>query len=54
MIKLVIKHTEIAALEDIKKGIQFVGKSGVLSSKQFKDFGEVELSDVRAHFLKHF
>ena len=43
--KLVIRYTEIAVLEDMKKGIKFCSKLGVLLSELFKDCGKFELSE---------
>jgi len=40
-----ISCTEIAALENMEKSIEFFRKNRILPSKHFKDCGEVELSD---------
>ena len=42
-----VKYTEIAAWEDMEKGIEFCRKQGILPGEHFKDCGEVELSDTK-------
>ena len=37
-----IKYTEIAALEHLKKDLNFMVSMGILSGKQFKECGEVD------------